>query len=232
MQLFTPNARRDGTRPAGGTAPEGAGRATGAPQRRAAVAALLFAAVPAAGCSSGPGMDEWAGQADAICAEINAEVDALADPGNDLASFGAYIEQVQGLLSEERLRLEALDQPDGDALPATMAEYLERQLSLLDELGTATAEGDAPRVRSLLDQSARELGPLGREVAEATGVEECATVGPVGGEARADEPTAPTSTTPAGDTTDPVALTEPTEPTPTSSPGEVDPPTSDEPVVG
>lgn len=141
-------------------------------------------------------MAEWANEADAVCAEINAEVEALADPGNDLATFGAYIGRVEELMADEQTRLEGLDQPDGEAMPSEMSEYLERQLSLIGELSEASAEGDSVRVRSILDQSARELGPLGRNVAEVTGVEECATAGPVGGVAD-DDPADVVSTTSA-----------------------------------
>lgn len=134
-----------------------------------------------AGCSGGPTLEEWAQQADAVCLAINDEVDALPAPGNDLATFSAYIGRVQALLQEESDRLRALEPPDGGEMPTSMADYLDRQVELADDLGTAANDGDADRVRALLDQSARELGPLGRTAAEEAGVTECASTGAVAG---------------------------------------------------
>ena len=121
-------------------------------------------------------------QADAVCAEVNAEIASLPDPGDDLATFDAYIGRVRQLLATEQDRIDDLDAPDGET-PTSMAEYLDRQLELATDLEEAAGEGDGMRVRALLDQSASELGPLGRAAAEATGVTECATTGPVGGAA-------------------------------------------------
>lgn len=125
-------------------------------------------------------MEEWAAQADRVCAEINAQVTELPEPGNDLATFDAYIGRVRQLLTTEQTQIDELDGPDGET-PKAMNDYLDRQLELAGSLEEAAGEGDAARVRSLLDQSARELGPMGRATAEATGVTECATTGPVGG---------------------------------------------------
>ena len=141
-------------------------------------------------------MAQWAKEADRVCAEINAEVEALPKPGNDLATFDAYIGRIRQLLTTEQTKIADLDGPDGET-PTSMAEYLDRQLELVADLEEADGDGDGMRVRSLLDQSARELGPMGRATAKATGVTECATTGPVGGSA--DTTAAPTSsTTPAG----------------------------------
>ena len=136
-------------------------------------------------------MAQWAKDADRVCAKVNAEVEALPEPGNDLATFDAYIGRVRQLLSDEQAKIDELDAPDGET-PKSLAQYLDRQLELVADLETAAGEGDGMRVRTLLDQSASELGPMGRATAEATGVTECATTGPVGGSAGTT--TAPTST--------------------------------------
>lgn len=142
-------------------------------------------------------MSEWAEQADAVCAEINAQVADLPDPGNDLATFGAYIGRVRELLTTEQTRIDELEGPDGET-PKAMTGYLDRQLELATDLEQAAGERDPTRVRILLDQSARELGPMGRETAEATGVAECATTGPVGGAAEGDDAAATTTSSPEG----------------------------------
>ena len=141
-------------------------------------------------------MEDWAEQADQVCAEINAQVAELPEPGNDLATFDAYIGRVRQLLTTEQTQIDELDGPDGET-PKAMTDYLDRQLELAESLEEAASEGDATRVRSLLDQSARELGPMGRATAEATGVTECATTGPVGGSAATTAP-ATSASTPSG----------------------------------
>ncbi|MBL0203208.1 MAG: hypothetical protein IPQ14_02485 [Candidatus Microthrix sp.] len=171
----------------------------------ALVAVGLLGAVPS-GCSSGPTMAEWADQADGVCAEINAKVESLPDPGNDPVTFGAYITRVRELLTSEQTKLAALEGPDGGEPPAAMADYLKRQLYLIDQLDEAATAGDSARLRSVLDQSARELGPLGRDVAKATGVKKCATTGPVGGEAPATSTT--TASVPAASTSTSTSKTE------------------------
>lgn len=99
-------------------------------------------------------MAQWAKEADRVCAEINAEVEALPEPGNDLATFDAYIGRIRQLLTTEQTKIADLDGPDGET-PTSMAEYLDRQLELVADLEEAAGDGDGMRVRSLLDQSAR-----------------------------------------------------------------------------
>ena len=66
-------------------------------------------------------MAQWAKEADRVCAEINAEVEALPKPGNDLATFDAYIGRIRQLLTTEQTKIADLDGPDGDLFPTAPA---------------------------------------------------------------------------------------------------------------
>jgi hypothetical protein len=148
--------------------------------RRARLAAAAFAlgALSVAGCGGGNGglsSEELIAQADAICVEYERRTEGVATPEG--------FEDIERFAAETRTLIqEAVNELAGLKPPEELAEDYDRwiaqneeNLGLLEEVESAAAEGDEPRVRDLLGE-AQQAGARTDRLAREIGFEECGTL--------------------------------------------------------
>jgi hypothetical protein len=145
--------------------------------------AVLAACLLAAACGSNDGAngdtqsarltkEEYIAQADAICQEANAEIDAVPEPESteELAEYG---EQVVEIGREQLDRLRALRPPEADEETINGAyDLLDQQLAIADDLIAAAREGDLEQVQELLAQG-EQLNEQADQIANDYGLTEC-----------------------------------------------------------
>ena len=135
---------------------------------RAAWCALLLAT---AGCSGGSG-DDFAQQANAVCADYDERIAAVETPA-DLNALAGSAEEIAGLIEEGTIALRGLEPP------ADLAEGFGKWLDLNDEaaanareISAAAEAGDRDGIvelAALAEQNEAEADRLAEEL----GLDEC-----------------------------------------------------------
>jgi hypothetical protein len=135
---------------------------------RAAGCALVVAA---AGCT-GEGGGDFAGEANALCADYDDRIAAIETPG-DLADLAASAEEIAVLIEEGTAALRELEPPED------LAARFEEWLALNDEaaenareISAAAEDGDQERIVDLAElagQNEAEADALAEEL----GLDEC-----------------------------------------------------------
>jgi hypothetical protein len=158
-------------------------------RRRVTLTAVAAVCVLAVGCSSdddgssgnGSGAttesqrltkEEYIAQADAICQEADAKIDAVPEPQSteELAEYG---EQVVEIGQDQLDRLRALEPPQTDEGTINEAyDLLEQQLAIATDLIDAAREDDLEQVQELLAQG-EQLNDQADQIAEDYGLTEC-----------------------------------------------------------
>jgi hypothetical protein len=142
---------------------------------RAAGCALVLAA---AGCT-GEGGDDFAQEANALCADYDERIGAVATPA-DLGDLADSAEEIAGLIEEGTAALRELEAPAG------LAPAFEDWLALNDEaaanareISAAAEDGDRDRIvdlAELAEQNEAEADALAEEL----GLDECLVEEPAG----------------------------------------------------
>ncbi len=180
------------------------------PRRRtlAGIATLGATVALIAGCGGGDSSAlsaaEWRSQADAVCADTDRQVDALAEPTapDQLLTFlraGLPIQQAQ----LDKLRdLEAPDELKSDADAAL--GLLEQQITAVTAAADRIEAGEDPEaVIAEVDSEISSLGDQADAKAEELGLTVCGDDSSSSTtESTATAPVVPTTTSPAADTTD------------------------------
>jgi hypothetical protein len=137
----------------------------------------LPTALTACGGDDAPSREDYAKNADGICADIERELSSLnkLDP-NTPEELSGFITQLKSKINEGVDRLSNLDRPEGDAgrtadqfINALEDEIGNQAIPALDELEAAGKERDRAKLRAAVrklealeqtrsDQLARELG--------------------------------------------------------------------------
>jgi hypothetical protein len=116
--------------------------------------------------------EEFVDQGNAICADVNSQIEALQAPSNDLQSVAAYADEglaiVEPALDQFRALVPPEDiQDDWDAY----LDSAEEQIDLTKQLQVAAEAGDTQEAQSIL-QDLNELDNNGQ--ARELGLTECA----------------------------------------------------------
>jgi hypothetical protein len=139
--------------------------------------AVLAPAVAACGGDDAPSREEFARNADGICADIERELKSLnrINP-NTPGELSAFLGQLKSRINEGVKRLSELERPEGDAgktadeFISTLDDELRQQaIPALDELEAAAKQRDEIKLRAAArkldalketrsDRLARELG--------------------------------------------------------------------------
>lgn len=132
----------------------------------------------ATGCGGDGGerlsREELVSQADAICAEYEAELDELAEP-ESLADFERLVEDAKPIVENGIEGLRGLEPPED--LEDEYDEWLarnEENVETIDDLQAAVAERDEQRIQEIvqeLDANEQEADELAAEI----GLEDCAS---------------------------------------------------------
>jgi protein-tyrosine-phosphatase len=153
-------------------------------RRRVTLIAVAAVCVLAAACGSddnGSGAtaesqrltkEEYIAQADAICQEADAKIDAVPEPQSteELAEYG---EQVVEVGQEQLDRLRALRPPQADETTINEAyDLIEQQLAIANDLVDAAREGELEQVQELLAQG-EQLNDQADQIAADYGLTEC-----------------------------------------------------------
>ncbi len=118
--------------------------------------------------------EELVSQADAICAEYEAELEGLAEP-ESLADFERLVRDAKPIVENGIESLRGLEPPE--ELEDDYDEWISRNeenLDVIDELEAAVAEQDEQHIQEVvqeLGQNEQEADELATEI----GLEDCAT---------------------------------------------------------
>jgi hypothetical protein len=141
------------------------------------LAALVWAVAACGGGDDAPSREEFARNADGVCADIERQLKSLnrINP-NTPGELSAFLGQLKSRINEGVKRLSELDRPEGDAgktadeFISTLDDELRNQaIPALDELEAAAKKRDQIKLRAAVrkldaleetrsDQLARELG--------------------------------------------------------------------------
>jgi hypothetical protein len=145
-----------------------------------ALAGAVAVAAFAAGCGGGGDggerltKEQYIGAADAICAEVNQQLDALGEPG----SFEEVVELAEAAIAiqEDALgQLRALNPPEADESTLNGAyDLLDQQVALGNELADAARDRNAARITEIvaeLDGIDNQADQIARDY----GLQECGT---------------------------------------------------------
>lgn len=116
--------------------------------------AAVTVAVSACGGDGGERLSEadWIAQADAVCAEAQAELDALPEPTTP-AELTELAEEAVTIAEEQLSRLRELRPPEAAEDDYTeMLDLTARQIELTGEIAEAAAARDQARVEELIEQ--------------------------------------------------------------------------------
>jgi hypothetical protein len=146
---------------------------------RAALAVAL--AVPAlAACGGGDSassggrltLEEYVAAADAICAEADAEIEALEDPAS-AQDAADYLPRAKEIAERQLERLRELVPPEEiEARIDEALDLLQQQIDLADELLDAIESEDLDRFQELVDEGEAK-NERADEIAREIGLEEC-----------------------------------------------------------
>ena len=150
--------------------------------RRSAIA-LVVACLFAAACGSDESSnadggaerltkEEYIAQADAICQEANAAIEAVPEPqsAEELAEYG---EQVVEIGQDQLDRLRALRPPAADEATINGAyDLIEQQLAIANDVVAAARDNDLEQVQELLAQG-EQLNDQADQIARDYGLTEC-----------------------------------------------------------
>jgi hypothetical protein len=146
---------------------------------------LLAAASFVAACGGGddaPSRAEFAKNADAICADVEKDINTLDKVNPETpAELSNLIDQLKSKFNDGVQRLADLDRPDGDDgktadefVTALQSEFKGQAIPALDELETAAKEKDRVKLRA----AARKLDALedsrSEDLARKLGAKKCA----------------------------------------------------------
>ncbi|MCC6224409.1 MAG: hypothetical protein IT201_13085 [Thermoleophilia bacterium] len=142
----------------------------------AAVAALALAGV-AAGCGGGGGGDrlskeEFIAQADAICKQANADIDALGEPTSleEIVTLAASAIKIQ---EESLAELRALKPPEEDEATLNEAyDLVEQQVEVGKKVQAAAEAGDMETIEALIAEN-EPLDEQADQIALDYGLTEC-----------------------------------------------------------
>jgi hypothetical protein len=139
--------------------------------------ALLAATVAMAGCGGGGGDDrltreEFVSQADAICEEYEAKLDALGTPQNpdELADFA---DRALPIAEDGRAELGELRPPEEleDTYDAWLAQG-DRAIRIVEDLRDAAEDGDVSEIQRIA-REAETADAEANRLAEQLGFEQC-----------------------------------------------------------
>ena len=132
----------------------------------------------AAGCGGDGGdrlsREELVSEADAICAEYEAELEGLAEP-ESLEDFQRLVQDAKPIVEDGIESLRGLEPPED--LEDEYDEWIarnEENVDAIDELQAAVAEQDQQRIQEIvqqLDQNEQEADELAAEI----GLQDCAS---------------------------------------------------------
>lgn len=140
-----------------------------------ALLALAASVALVAGCGGGGGdrlsKEEYIAAADAICAEANASIDALAEPTEE--TFDEYIAKAEEISREQLDKLRALKPPADDEATLNRAyDLVEQQIALAVGASEALKSQDQAEI----DRISAEIDTLNAEadkIANDYGLKEC-----------------------------------------------------------
>ena len=148
--------------------------------RGRAVAVAMAVAAVAAACGGGDGggdrltKEQYIAEADAICADINEQLDALGEPGN-LEEVAELAESAVGIQEEALEKLRALQPPEADEATLNEAyELLDQQVVLGNEIADAARDGDAASITAIIGQL-EGIDNQADQIAIDYGLTECGT---------------------------------------------------------
>jgi hypothetical protein len=131
-----------------------------------------------AGCGGDGGdrlsREELVSEADAICAEYEAELGALAEP-KSLADFERLVQDAKPIVENGIESLQALNPPED--LEDEFEEWISRNeenVAAIEDLQEAVADRDEPRIQETvrqIDENEQEADELAAEI----GLEDCAS---------------------------------------------------------
>jgi hypothetical protein len=108
----------------------------------------------ATGASGAPlTQDEFVSQGNAVCSDVNDQLNAMQAPSNDLDSIAQFASDGLAIIEPALAEFQGMTPPAD--LQSTWDEYLsnaEDQVELTKQLQTAAEAGDAQEVNSLLPQ--------------------------------------------------------------------------------
>ena len=118
--------------------------------------------------------EDLVSEADAICAEYEAELGALAEP-ESLADFERLVQDAKPIVESGIERLRALDPPED--LQDEFDEWLSRNeenVAAIEDLQEAVADRDEQRIQEIvrqIDENEQEADELATQI----GLEDCAS---------------------------------------------------------
>ena len=140
--------------------------------------AASIALAAGAGCGGGDGdrltREELVSQADAVCAEYEGELEALAEP-ESLADFERLVQDAKPIVENGIESLRALEPPED--LEEEFDEWISRNeenVGAIEDLQEAVADRDAQRIQELVRQIG-ENEQAADELAAEIGLEDCAS---------------------------------------------------------
>ena len=145
-------------------------------------AMLLSGALVACGGDDAPSKEEFAQNADKVCADVEDRFQQLdnADP-DSLKELESMIGDIKSTGDAGIKRLEGLERPDGDAgkqaeefVSATKSEWNEQAVPALDELTKAARDKDEVALRSAVRKLDALQNTPSEKIAEDLGADECA----------------------------------------------------------
>ena len=146
---------------------------------RAILIGLITSTALAVGAGCGGGGDrlsreELVSEADAICAEYEAELGALAEP-ESLADFERLVQDAKPIVENGIESLQALEPPED--LEDEFDEWISRNeenVAAIEDLQEAVAERDEQRIQEIvrqIDENEQEADELAAEI----GLDDCAS---------------------------------------------------------
>ncbi len=142
------------------------------------VVVAASAALVLAGCggssSSSSSSSNFTSEANAICAQFGAQINALPAPSNTGASAAASLDAQIPIEQAEIAKLKALTPPSSQASDwQTALSNLEQTIALSPQLSAAAKAGDAAQVQALVAK-AKPLTDEATSVANKLGLTKCA----------------------------------------------------------
>ncbi len=138
----------------------------------AASAALVLAGC--GGSSSSSSSSNFTSEANAICAQFGAQINALPAPSNTGAAAAASLDSQIPIEQAELAKLKALTPPSAQAADwRTAISNLEQTIALSPQLSAAAKAGDAAQVQALVAK-AKPLTDQATSIANKLGLTKCA----------------------------------------------------------
>jgi hypothetical protein len=149
-------------------------------KRGTALAGAIAMTVVVAACGGGDSggerltKQEYIDAADAICGDVNEQLDALGEPGS-FEDVARLAEDAVAIQRDALQRLRALNPPEGDEATLNQAyDLLDQQSELGDQMVEAANDEDEARITEIIGQL-QGLDEQADQIARNYGLQECGT---------------------------------------------------------